>query len=239
MRRIDRLEYTLRRTRRRTIGLLIRDGQLIVNAPSWVSVRHIDAVVQEKQGWILKKQDEWQKRQRCAPLMQWTHGARIPFLGDELLLHLDPDHLAVTLSNQVLTLPLCPSSPPQEVSFHVELWLKQQAQFLFAERLASTCDRAGLSLGRWRLSSARTRWGSCSANGDLRVNWRLIHLPLHLIDYVIAHEVAHRHELNHSARFWCWVATLFPEFEEAEKALKKISLAELVHPTRFDKPRTA
>ena len=70
------------------------------------------------------------------------------------------------------------------------------------------------------LSSARTRWGCCSASG-IRLNWRLIHLPLDLVDYVVAHELAHLREMNHSARFWAEVARLCPDWRERRAALKK------------------
>jgi len=73
---------------------------------------------------------------------------------------------------------------------------------------------------RWSLSSARTRWGSCSADGSIRLNWRLVHFPLDIVDYVIAHELAHLRELNHGTRFWQIVGDLFPEYERARAWLR-------------------
>ena len=70
------------------------------------------------------------------------------------------------------------------------------------------------------LSNARTRWGSCSRLSGIRLNWRLIHLPRHQIDYVVAHEAAHLLEMNHSARFWRVVEELMPDYDEAREALK-------------------
>jgi predicted metal-dependent hydrolase len=70
------------------------------------------------------------------------------------------------------------------------------------------------------LSSAATRWGSCTADGKIRLNWRLVHFPMSLIDYVVAHELAHLKEMNHSPRFWDTVESIFPEFREAREQLR-------------------
>jgi predicted metal-dependent hydrolase len=71
------------------------------------------------------------------------------------------------------------------------------------------------------LSSARTRWGSCGPDGAIRLNWRLVHFPQQIIDYVVAHELAHLRELNHSPRFWDTVGQLFPDFDRARQWLRQ------------------
>jgi predicted metal-dependent hydrolase len=99
--------------------------------------------------------------------------------------------------------------------------LQVRALSLFGERLAHYAQRLGLLAPPLRLSSARTRWGSCSLKSGIRINWRLIHLPLPLIDYVIAHELAHLREMNHSPRFWAVVAQLYPDWAAARNELKR------------------
>jgi predicted metal-dependent hydrolase len=103
----------------------------------------------------------------------------------------------------------------------VQSWLQQQARLLFAERIPVYAQRLGQGPVRWRLSSARTRWGSCSADGSIRLNWRLVHFPPDIVDYVIAHELAHLREMNHGPRFWATVGSLFPEFERARDWLRQ------------------
>jgi len=103
--------------------------------------------------------------------------------------------------------------------------LKRQAKTLLSERLAQFHQRHGCAPTRWSLSSARTRWGSCSASGHVRLNWRLVHLPIELVDYVIAHELAHLSELNHSPRFWQRVEALYPSWREHRAALRAYRLA--------------
>ena len=73
---------------------------------------------------------------------------------------------------------------------------------------------------RWALSSARTRWGSCAADGSIRLNWRLMHFPVEIIDYVVAHELAHLREMNHGPRFWSAVGELFPDWKRAREWLR-------------------
>jgi predicted metal-dependent hydrolase len=73
------------------------------------------------------------------------------------------------------------------------------------------------------LSNARTRWGSCHASGRVHLNWRLVQMPLHLIDYVVAHEVAHLLEMNHSQRFWRTVARMVPDYAARRRELRSDS----------------
>jgi predicted metal-dependent hydrolase len=73
---------------------------------------------------------------------------------------------------------------------------------------------------RWGLSSARTRWGSCNSDGSIRLNWRLMHFPHEIIDYVICHELAHLKELNHGAEFWQTVGELFPDYQRVRGMLR-------------------
>jgi predicted metal-dependent hydrolase len=98
--------------------------------------------------------------------------------------------------------------------------LKRQARSLFAERLAHFERQHACVPVRWSLTSARTRWGSCSPGGHVRLNWRLIHCPIPVIDYVIAHELAHLEELNHGPRFWARVEVLYPDWRRERKILR-------------------
>jgi predicted metal-dependent hydrolase len=99
--------------------------------------------------------------------------------------------------------------------------LKLRALPWFRGRVEDYCQRLALAAPAVRLSSARTRWGSCSTTSGIRLHWRLIHLPAALIDYVAAHEVAHLVEMNHSPRFWNVVGRLYPDWRAARQALRE------------------
>jgi predicted metal-dependent hydrolase len=98
---------------------------------------------------------------------------------------------------------------------------------VIGERLERFSERMQAHFAGWRLSSARTQWGSCSHDGRVRLNWRLVHFPLPVIDYVIAHELAHLRELNHSPRFWREVARLLPSFEAARDQIKRVEIGSI------------
>ena len=89
------------------------------------------------------------------------------------------------------------------------------------ERLQYYAGRMGVTYGRVSIRNQRTRWGSCSAKGNLNFNWRLSILPEELRDYVIVHELAHRKEMNHSASFWAIVESILPDYKERRKKLKE------------------
>jgi predicted metal-dependent hydrolase len=227
-RRVTRLgdhpvEYQLRRSRRRTIGFCVDDSGLRVTAPRWVSIAEIDAALIEKESWILRKLVEWrdhaQRRDRLA--VKWEDGAALTLLGQRLVMRIDVTARGITLqADGELRIGLPPDADSEQLSNAVKAWMQNHARRVFSERLAIYCPRLGVEPTRWRLSSARTRWGSCAADGSIRLNWRLVHFPIDIVDYVIVHELAHLREMNHGPRFWATVQSLLPEFESARRQLK-------------------
>ncbi|RLM52906.1 M48 family peptidase, partial [Halobellus sp. Atlit-31R] len=94
---------------------------------------------------------------------------------------------------------------------------------LFKERLDFFAPQLNVSYRAFSLSSAGTRWGSCTIEGNIRLNWRLMHYAPALVDYVVVHELAHLREMNHSPRFWATVGEVYPDYDGARLALKKRS----------------
>ncbi|RZS33663.1 M48 family metallopeptidase [Corticibacter populi] len=124
----------------------------------------------------------------------------------------------------VLHLPLPPRSSAAQIAASVERWLRQQALALMQERLAIYAPRMGVTPSGLGLTSAQTRWGSASSNGRIRLHWRLAQMDLPLFDYVLVHELAHLHEMNHGPRFWQWVAEVMPDYAEQRARLKQVRL---------------
>jgi len=218
--------FRLRRGRRRTIGFQIDDRGLTVSAPRWVSLHDIEAAIVEKQRWIRSKLGEWQALRRIAPVARFVDGACLPFLGRPLTLRLcGPGgatriELAGAEAAPELRLPLVPASDEARVRQAVQEWMKSEAQRILGERIDALARSGGVRPLSWRLSSARTQWGACNEDGRIRLNWRLLFYPLDVIDYVVAHELAHLAELNHGPRFWQEVARLLPQFEAARARIK-------------------
>ena len=109
---------------------------------------------------------------------------------------------------------------PEQLRDVTQAWLMRQARRLFTERLDHFAPQLGVRWQRLGLSSAGTRWGSASADGSIRLNWRLIHFRQPVIDYVVVHELAHLREMNHGPRFWQHVQDVLPDYAERRAALK-------------------
>jgi len=224
--------YALKRARRRSIGFIVGPEGLSVNAPKWVGLRDIEIALQEKAGWILRKlREQHERAQRLhAAKVDWRDGTTIPFLGDTVIIVLDPRTTGAVLNSDSAALPGVPhltlhiglphTATPAQIRDAVQSWLQRQARRVFEERCQLFTQRLGVRYTRLSLSSAQTRWGSASADGSIRLNWRLIHFALPTIDYVVAHELAHLREMNHSPRFWDVVRSVLPDYEHARGTLK-------------------
>jgi len=230
MRRIQlgehHLDYALLRSKRRSIGFLIGDEGLRVTAPKWVTLGEIENAIREKQRWIFTKLNERRERsaRRLQPQMQWRDGATLPYLGKEVTLRIRANQAAGIAYDQdtlELTVGLPADAGEQQLKDRVQGWLQARAKETFAARLPIYAEKLGVTYQSFALSSATTQWGSCTADGRIRLNWRLMHFALPLIDYVIAHELSHLREMNHSPRFWATVQSIFPEFETAKRALRE------------------
>ena len=216
------VRWDLVRSRRRTIGFQIDSRGLRVSAPRWVPVWEIERALQEKADWILRKLAEWQdhERRRQDMMPRWEHGAPIRLLGDTLTLTLDPAVSGVRREGERLLVGLAANATAEAIRDVLQKWLREQAREVFARQIPIFAERLGRAPSRWALSSARTRWGSCGPDGAIRLNWRLVHFPAEVVDYVIAHELAHLIELNHGPRFWAVVERLFPDYERVRDTLK-------------------
>ncbi len=223
--------YALRRSRRHSIGFVIGAEGLAVSAPRWVGVGDIEAALREKAAWILRKLHEQRERARRldAARIDWRDGTQLPFLGATVTVLLDARTTGAVLINaeggapgatRALHLGLPPTAQPAQIRDAVQSWLQRQARRLFEERCGLLGPRLGVRMKRLSLSSAATRWGSASADGSIRLNWRLVHFALPVIDYVVAHELAHLREMNHSPAFWDVVRAAVPEFESARGTLR-------------------
>ncbi len=231
--------YHLHRSARTTLGLRVDDHGLLVSAPWRASQRDIEHALQAKARWILAKllQHHERQRQQADLHLDWGEGTRLPCLGGHLVLHLDPArrhvggptlpapfedaHAATSPIEHPLYLPLASHSPPQAVRQTTARWLQAQALTVFQQRCAHYAPRLGVQPTRLALTSARTRWGSATSQGVIRLHWHLLHFPLAVLDYVVVHELAHLREMNHGAAFWALVHALIPNAAACQAALRQ------------------
>ena len=230
-----RVAYELRRARRRSIGFTVGNEGLSVSAPRWVSLAEVDNALRAKSAWILRKLQQQRERARRleSSRIDWRHGAAIPFLGESVTLALDPHTTGAVLDAQrgpaglVLRVGLPQDAAPAQLRDAVQSWLQRQARRIFEERCAHFAPQLGVRMRRLALSAAATRWGSASADGSIRLNWRLVHFALPVVDYVVTHELAHLREMNHSAAFWQVVRSVLPGYEQARAVLRDPVLPDL------------
>ncbi|MCY0387372.1 SprT family zinc-dependent metalloprotease [Robbsia sp. Bb-Pol-6] len=232
------LTYTLRRSARRTIGFVISRRGLAVTAPQRLSLQAIENAIAGKQRWIFAKLDDWVDRAlppEEVPVA-WRDGAQIALYGEAVTLRLsaaagararvDYDAASRTLCVALPVAPIpspAPAVPVDDVRIGalLQAWFQGEARRRFAERLALYAPVVGVRFKAFALSSATTRWGSCSSAGNIRLNWRLVHFPLAVLDYVVIHELAHLREMNHSPRFWAVVEGVLPDYRQLRAMLKQ------------------
>lgn len=227
-----RVAYEFKRGKRKTIGFLVGAEGLSVRAPRWVALRDVDAAIREKADWILRKLTETQQRHARveATRIDWKDGAEFPFMGEPVVIQLDPKHGFASVGGtldaaegdgpRVLRLAVAQNAEPSQIRDAAQAWLMRQARRLFIERLDHFAPRLGVRWQKLSLSNAATRWGSASADGSIRLNWRLIHFGLPVIDYVVAHELAHLRVMDHSHRFWETVESVVPDYDVLRQKLK-------------------
>ena len=215
------IDYRLIRARRRTIGMEVDLEGLTVRAPRWVTLGEIDLALIERANWIVKALAEWRGRRRDVMPRQWKTGAPILYRGRELALEVFPARrVSVTPDMFNLTVLHPRAQEETEIAALVGKWLKDEAWSVVTPFVRDYAQRLTPVSPSLRLSNARSEWGSCNARGEIRLNWRLIQLPPQLAEYVVAHEVAHLVELNHSPRFWALVESLLPGHGELRRELE-------------------
>ena len=210
------VEYRLKSGARR-LSMTIDERGLRIGAPRRTALTEIEAFVQGHGDWVLKKLGELAAASHPRHLTI-KDGVRLPLLGNDAEVRVLPGANRVRWVADVLVLE---ARPEADLVLLAKRALQKRALTHFTGRLAYFSGQLDLAAPKLGLSSAHTRWGSCSKQSGIRVNWRLIHLPPHLGDYVIAHEVAHLLEMNHSPRFWTVVGALYPDWKAARSELKQ------------------
>ena len=212
------VELVLRRSARRSFALQVDHRGVRVAVPLRTPLGEVDRFVHQHGAWLLDRLRQRAQQPVAAPL-QVREGACLPVLGESVTIRLHGGRKArwgaMADGGEALFLPL--AADPARAAVGA---LKARALTWYVERVGEYCARLGLAPPPVRLSNARTRWGSCSSRSGIRLHWRLIHLPPALSDYVIAHEVAHLREMNHSPRFWAVVGELYPAWRSARAELR-------------------
>lgn len=204
------------RSRRKTIALVIdSDGELIVRAPFYASENDILRFVQEKQEWIEQKTREMKQKTKERPRLSLREGETIPYLGRECMIFRGMTR-KICFDGNAFLLPESEDAGAKLVS-----WYKKRAAVILKERVESIAEKMQVSPAGVKITSAKTRWGSCNYTNHLNFTWRLIMCPPEVVDYVVVHELCHIIHKNHSKSFWNCVEGIDASYREHEKWLKE------------------
>jgi predicted metal-dependent hydrolase len=212
-----RVPYMLKvSARARNLRLVIRhDRGLEVVVPRGTGRARVEDVLRDKAQWVLTTLDRVALEAVDSAPPPLVDGNVLPFAGRSLTLALrmgaPAGHFRAILLDDMLTLTVGDGSQ-ETVRAALETWYRRRAREVFAERLAVCNVAYGYTYGRVSIKEQKSRWGSCSRQGNLNFNWRLLLAPLPVLDYVVTHELAHLKELNHSDRFWQLVARGCPNY---------------------------
>lgn len=207
------VDIALQRSSRRSVGLKINADGLTITLPVRYPIGELDGVLRRKADWILSKLDEVAARPAHIPLGE---GGSVDWLGEPHTVRMGYLRGAITADELHLA-----TADPAAIPLALQKLMRREARGFLAERLALWAGRLGLAYAEFKLTSAGTRWGSCTSGKVIRLHWRLMQAPLPVIDYVAIHELCHLVELNHSPRFWTLVASVCPDWKAKRDWLKR------------------
>jgi len=186
-------------------------GAVQVTLPRRAPARDADDAVRELAPWIERRR---RALARAASEVARTPGT-VPYLGRELELVVQPGRTRAHRRGDVL---LVPDGDPTAA---LERWYRRTARTEIGPRLDAAVARAGTSYTRLTIRGQRTRWASCSANGAMSFNWRLLLAPEAVLDYVVEHEICHLEVMDHSPRFWRLLESRVPDWREHARWLRR------------------
>jgi len=208
------IPYKIFRSDRKTIVLVIdSSAKLIVRAPYSALETEITGLIKKKKRWILEKQQQITEANKKLNPAVIKNGGTLLYLGNSYTIAMEKvSKIRISGENIIM-----PKGIKKE---KVIAWLKKEAGKLLRERAAHYADIMSLQYSTIKITSAKTRWGSCSGKNNLNFTWRLIMCPPAAIDYVIVHELSHILIKNHSPEFWARVKLFYPDFKKQKKWLK-------------------
>jgi predicted metal-dependent hydrolase len=199
--------------RARRLSLKVDPAQRVATLvlPSRVPNHVAMAFVNDHLGWIRARLDA------LPTLIPFAPGTEIPLLGEPHLLQSAPGaKRGVWIEEKSIQV----SGPAEFFARRTADFLKAEAKRRILARAEPMAEQLGVSFKTVRIGDPKSRWGSCNSKGTLAFSWRLVLTPDQVLSYVVAHELSHLKEMNHSPRFWNWVRTLTPDIDSPRRWLK-------------------
>ncbi|MCX7772359.1 MAG: M48 family metallopeptidase [Clostridia bacterium] len=207
------------RSKRKSVTLIItKEAKLVVRAPLRYPLREIEKLVEEKRRWIESKQREAINKLQCSDKLAFEVGGELLFLGQSYRIEMQEDLKRVVVQDGKIVFPLMPENM---FLTYLSKWYRAQAKYHLIKRIEEISQSVSIPYAKASLTSARRRWGSCSASNVIHLTWRLMMAHPKAIDYVITHELCHVLNKNHSKVFWNQVQQLMPDYKLQRKWLKE------------------
>ncbi len=194
------------------------DGNVTVRSPLLLSKSKIERILADKAEWIEKQQGVI--RSNSVSKHKFTEGESFYFLGKSYPLIFIKSQKPALIIEDALKLDWDSRNQAEEL---IIVWYQKQARKILSERLKQLAEIHNFKNYKFRLSGARTRWGSCSSKRNISISWRLVMAPPGIIDYVLIHELVHLEVHNHSKEFWRLLESIMPEYQKHRMWLKKNS----------------
>jgi predicted metal-dependent hydrolase len=210
--------YTLKRSKRKTIAIYVRDGEVEVRAPLNAPLREIERFVASKSKCLAYKLLESNERLSRRGGFSLDYGSEILCRGALCPIEAR-DGTRAGFDGERFYMP--PGLPPERLKAVCIDVYRLLAKRCLTAKAYEYAAQMSLKPASVKINGAKTRWGSCSAKKNVNFSWRLIMASDDLIDYVVAHELAHLKEMNHSPRFWSVVESVIPDYRERKKRLKE------------------
>jgi predicted metal-dependent hydrolase len=206
------------RSKRKTLALQVtHDGMVIVRAPKNAPQKAINSFIARYSKWVEKKKTQAHEFNKTNPPKTFVDGERFIYLGEFYKLSLvDNPNIAIRFDAGFY---LDSAQTKKARSLFID-WYIRRAKPIITERVGYYTALTGLTHNRLRITNAKSRWGSCSANNNIRFSWRLVMAPMNVIDYVVVHELVHIQIKNHSKTFWDKVENTLPDYRQHRQWLK-------------------
>ena len=211
--------YNLIRSKRKTLTLQIAEGKLIVRAPLRLPKYEIDRFVASKTKWIEDKLAQSRERLEQRETFSLTYGKTVLFRGQEHTIAAKGGR-AAGISGNTIYMP--PGLDSDEIKDVCKKLYRHLAKEYISKRAEEFSRQMNVFPSGIRITSAKTRWGSCSSKKSMNFSWLLLMADDDAIDYVIVHELAHILEMNHSKKFWAIVENILPDYRRRQTSLKKL-----------------
>lgn len=218
-------KYTVVRSKRKTFAISVGpDKGIVVKIPLHFPAADVEKLVMEKAEWITEKYNQMEEQQKDKPVHHFESGEVFPYRGTGFVLNLiiNRDRKRIMVKKQAGTLlVVSPTSESAVIKDAIEKWYRERAREVITDKVTYFQRFIGKSVGEIRIKEQKSRWGSCSSQGNLNFNWKIVMAPDEIIDYLVVHELCHRLHMNHSKEFWDSVGVIIPDYKKREKWLKE------------------